>query len=205
MPTLQGTVTLRSLTVSGFRGIGAESRLDFPAGPGLTLVMGRNGAGKSSFAEALEMLLTGDTHRWRTRSQVWSQNWRNLHHAGPVKLEAEFDILGQAPVKVGRRWAERASLKNGENSGGTAASLGWTEALQKHRPILSQNELGTTLDEGPTRLYDTVSSVLGLEPLVQAQAILRSQRLLHESDAREMKTKLTALRALLVASKDDRA
>src|SRR6185295_9439880 len=51
------TATLRAITVEGFRGIGRAVRLEFPPGPGLTLVVGRNGSGKSSFAEALELLL----------------------------------------------------------------------------------------------------------------------------------------------------
>ena len=54
---------LRTITVEGFRGIGPKATLDLTPGPGLTLVVGRNGSGKSSFAEGLELLLTGDTHR----------------------------------------------------------------------------------------------------------------------------------------------
>ena len=50
---------LRLLTVSGFRGIGKPAPLSLQPGPGLTVVVGRNGSGKSSFAEALEVLLTG--------------------------------------------------------------------------------------------------------------------------------------------------
>jgi AAA domain len=55
---------LRSLTVSGFRGIGKPATLSLQPGPGLTVVVGRNGSGKSSFAEALEVLLTGELRRW---------------------------------------------------------------------------------------------------------------------------------------------
>lgn len=68
------------ITAQGFRGIGPEATLDLTPGPGLTLVVGRNGSGKSSFAEGLELLLTGDTYRWSQRSKVWRDGWRNLHH-----------------------------------------------------------------------------------------------------------------------------
>ncbi len=71
---------LKAITVEGFRGIGQKKSLDLPPGPGLTLVVGRNGSGKSSFAEALELLVTGDTYRWANRAKVWQQGWRNLHH-----------------------------------------------------------------------------------------------------------------------------
>src|SRR5580658_8370288 len=46
---------LKSVTVAGFRGIGPATRIDIKPGPGLTVVCGRNGSGKSSFAEALEV------------------------------------------------------------------------------------------------------------------------------------------------------
>ena len=60
---------LKAITVEGFRGIGPKATLDLTPGPGLTLVVGRNGSGKSSFAEGLELLLTGDTYRWREPQQ----------------------------------------------------------------------------------------------------------------------------------------
>ena len=47
-------VFLQGIRVRGFRGIGPESTLSIAPGPGLTLVVGRNGCGKSSFAEAAE-------------------------------------------------------------------------------------------------------------------------------------------------------
>jgi hypothetical protein len=46
---------LRRLTAQGFRGIGPQATLDLTPGPGLTLVVGRNGSGKSSFAEGLHL------------------------------------------------------------------------------------------------------------------------------------------------------
>jgi hypothetical protein len=56
---------LSSVTVKGFRGIGPAATLTVRPGPGLTLVVGRNGSGKSSFAEGLEVLLTGKLMRFK--------------------------------------------------------------------------------------------------------------------------------------------
>src|SRR4051812_42362189 len=43
-------VYLEQISVQSFRGIGPAARLPLAPGPGLTLVVGRNGSGKSSFA-----------------------------------------------------------------------------------------------------------------------------------------------------------
>ena len=61
---------LRAIAVEGFRGIGPPAELKLEPGPGLTLVVGRNGSGKSSFAEALELLLTGTNRRWHDRAPI---------------------------------------------------------------------------------------------------------------------------------------
>src|SRR6266571_8488839 len=71
---------LRSVAVEGFRGIGRAQTLELAPGPGLTLVVGRNGSGKSSFAEALEVLLTGTLMRWtQSTPVVFRDSWRSKH------------------------------------------------------------------------------------------------------------------------------
>jgi recombinational DNA repair ATPase RecF len=174
---------LQSITVEGFRGIGPPQTLELRPGPGLTLVVGRNGSGKSSFAEGLEVLLTGDSLRWKERAAVWREGWQNLHHPA-TSLAATFLVEGErAPCAVSRRWEPGAAFDAAEAAAEVAGgrrcdlgSLGWTAALRTHRPFLSYNELGSLLDEGPSKLYDALSSILGLESLVAALADLQEAR-----------------------------
>ena len=181
-PALLGAF-LRSITVEGFRGIGPAQTLELRPGPGLTLVVGRNGSGKSSFAEGLEVLLTGDSLRWKERAAVWREGWRNLHHPA-ASLGATFLVEGEkGPCVVSRRWEKEAAFEASEvaaqlhgEPGSDLASLGWTAALRTHRPFLSYNELGSLLDEGPSKLYDALSSILGLEDLVEALGALQEAR-----------------------------
>lgn len=63
-PTEPPGIYVSSISVEGFRGIGPSATLPLQPGPGLTLVVGRNGSGKSSFAEGLELLLTGHNLHW---------------------------------------------------------------------------------------------------------------------------------------------
>ena len=85
---------ITSIVVEGFRGVGPRRTLEINPGPGLTLVIGRNGSGKSSFAEAVEILLTGTNSRWAHRSKIWQEGWRNLHHPERTTVAAAFAIDG---------------------------------------------------------------------------------------------------------------
>jgi recombinational DNA repair ATPase RecF len=183
---------LQSITVEGFRGVGPPQTLELRPGPGLTLVVGRNGSGKSSFAEGLEVLLTGDSLRWKERAAVWREGWRNLHHPAAA-LDATFLVEGEsAPCVVSRRWeaeaafdGARVAVQRQGGNGSDLASLGWTAALLTHRPFLSYNELGSLLDEGPSKLYDALSSILGLEDLVAALDGLQESRRCREKALKE--------------------
>jgi recombinational DNA repair ATPase RecF len=57
-------------------------------------VVGRNGSGKSSFAEALEVLFTGESKRWAGRSKIWKEGWRNLHQGHPAEIQVRLVMEG---------------------------------------------------------------------------------------------------------------
>lgn len=197
---------LTSLTVEGFRGIGPATTVDFVPGPGLTVVAGRNGSGKSSLAEAFEILLTGENQRWAgRRTKVWQEGWRNLHHPDPVRIEAELAVAGvSGKTRINRSWAVGADLHAHQSwaqlAGGSRqalSTLGWTDLLTTLRPFLSYNELGSMLENGPSALFDTLSLVLGLDQLTVAEGLLSKARLDLEKANKAVTISAKALQARL--------
>src|SRR3954449_3999423 len=103
-------VWLRSVTVEGFRGIGPAATLELEPAPGLTVVVGRNGSGKSSFAEGLELLMTGVLKRWEKRPKAWTETWQCLHHDGPTRISASLVLEGSGEeVELEQEWPHGAS------------------------------------------------------------------------------------------------
>jgi recombinational DNA repair ATPase RecF len=208
---VSGPVYIRSVTVEGFRGIGAAATLELAPGNGLTLVVGRNGSGKSSFAEAVELLTTGSNRRWSTRSKVWREGWRNLHH-GSSEVRVEFVFEGDGATTAIQQWPADAEVEKGtrtiQRAGGKKApleSLGWTRSLELYRPFLSYNELGAMFDEGSTALHDKLSAMLGLDDLTAAQKALQKARLDAGKAKDAVRSKTAGLVTQLRLLEDDRA
>jgi recombinational DNA repair ATPase RecF len=204
---------LGPITVEGFRGVGPRAVLPLTPGPGLTLVVGRNGSGKSSFAEAVEILLTGDNRRWKDRSAIWREGWRNLHHPLPTEVSAELAVEGaKGSTMVRRWWPQGAGLEesvtevqpHGQPKKDLRA-LGWEQDLVAFRPFLSYNELGSMLDEGPSKLYDALSSVLGLDGLVTVEKLLADARKNREKACKDAQAALQGLLPRLEQLDDERA
>jgi ABC-type hemin transport system ATPase subunit len=202
---------LRSLTVSGFRGIGKPAALSLQPGPGLTVVIGRNGSGKSSFAEALEVLLTGELRRWEKLSAVWRQGWRSMHEPENAEISAEFLVQDAGPAVVQRTWPASADFTRSsvfaQFAGEKRADLerlGWSRALADYRPFLAHGELEAFFGS-PSGLYELLASVLGLEDLTAAATRLAQARLAREAALKEVKKRLPGLLILLEDAGDERA
>lgn len=97
-------VYLGKVTVTGFRGVGSEARLNLRPKPGVTLVVGRNGSGKSSIAEAIETLFTGTNAHCAGQHPNRIVRWRNLHRG--AKLLCLRHYAGPAPARrVSALWS----------------------------------------------------------------------------------------------------
>lgn len=202
---------LTGITVTGFRGIGPQATLDLQPGPGLTLVVGRNGSGKSSFAEAAEIALTGANARWRDRSSVWREGWRNLHRGDShPSVQVELQVDGEQgttrvarewdgeDVEVSRVWAQRHGARR------EYGELGWADALTAYRPFLSYSELGSVLGR-PSDLYDALFRILGLKKVSDAQERLHRAFTDLENRRKECAAEGKELLSALRAADDDRA
>src|SRR5215472_200105 len=205
---------LQAILVEGFRGISTQAALRLQPGPGLTVVAGRNGSGKSSFAEAAELALTGDNKRWSgDRSAVWRDGWRNLHTSGETRICAELASAGQPGViKVVREWPAGARL-DGATSYVQAhcqprqplTEADWSHQLQLFRPFLSYAELGALLNGRPSEMYDAIQAILGLDQLVDAEKRLDAQRRKLDEASKLAVQTLVGLRTRLAESSDERA
>lgn len=155
---------LCGIRVRGFRGVGPETGFELRPGPGLTLVSGRNGSGKSSFAEAAEIALTGENRRWsgKPANAGWREGWRNLHAAGPVTISVDLAVAGAPqPTTVQLEWADGAdpdtrqwTVQQRGARRETVDKSPWHRDFELYRPFLSYDELGAVFD-GRRATYTT--------------------------------------------------
>ena len=204
---------LTTISVAGFRGIGRQARLDLYPAPGLMVVSGRNGSGKSSFAEALELALTGTSYRWHKKETLWAESWQNLHHHDPCAIRVGFTAEGVGPFTVGLDWQPQASLT--ERSSWTqfgseqrvdgTEGLAWARPLELWRPVLSYDELGRLFDGGPAALYDALAKLLGLETLTEAEKWLAAELKSTKDGRRRADDERKRLQSVLADAGDERA
>lgn len=210
---VEADVWLDAVRVEGFRGVGPQTTLTLRPQAGLTLVIGRNGSGKSSFAEAAELVLTDDSMRWAQRPVVFREGWRNLHHDGNSEIAIRLRLDGQAPVTLRRRWGRNATdpsdaevttfVGNERQPAGHMPE--WLARAGLYRPFLSARDLERVITAKPAELYDALAPILGLAPLSTADSRLQRRRKEREDRVKALRESFSLLRAELGEIDDDRA
>lgn len=204
---------LTSVSVKGFRGIGNEVTMKLCPGPGLTVIAGRNGSGKSSIAEGIEVLLTGAMRRLEDKPVVWKSGWRNLHRSGSPELRATLTVdYAKQPTEVKRTWgpgesdleASAATVQEHGKPRQPYAELGWESGLGQFRPILAHAELESFFGS-PAQLHYLLASVLGLDELEKVLTLLSQARRVSDRDVKSSKAALPPILEALRAVDDERA
>ncbi|MEO6088265.1 MAG: AAA family ATPase [Umezawaea sp.] len=212
--TPEAGVFLAGIGIRGFRGVGEETRLSLLPGPGLTVVVGRNGSGKSSFAEGAELALTGKNARWgEPLSAVWRDGWRNLHTTGHASVSVDLVHSGQdGKTSVSRTWLPTDQLDGGAWTQQVAGSkvqpfdqTRWQESLQVFRPFLPYSELGKLIGGQPSELFAALHRLLGLEMVATARKSLAEHRIRLKKDVEAVRVRKQGILAELAGSTDERA
>lgn len=206
-------IYLSSVAVAGFRGVGPGRTLRLEPRPGLTLVVGRNGSGKSSFAEAIELSLTGDSVRWADKNSVWRGGWRNLHVPEPCSIATDLAVDGVAATTTVRRsWPAGALLNDADVHVTTAAGqyrdlsdLGLARPLALYRPFLAAADLSKLIAGTPSEIFDALGKILGLDGLSAADQRLGAALRAEDQAIKGVRVAAADLRARLADVSDDRA
>ena len=193
----------------GIRGIGSEASLPLVPGPGFTLVVGRNGSGKSSFAEGAEVLFRG-TRPEESSDIVWNKAWRNLHDSTDALVRAELMVEGRpGHVEYSRRWSTNAV----DESDAVIKSIGFDGELDpgdlqascgKHSPFLSHKAVAALLAR-PSTMHDAFARVLDLGDLNVATQLLTDARKEAEQNDKKFAAETAAFKVELENTSDDRA
>ncbi|MFD5920899.1 AAA family ATPase [Kitasatospora sp. NPDC058201] len=207
---VSGRVFLDSLTVNGFRGIGPRARLSLSPRPGVNLVVGRNGSGKSSLADAIEVGFTGARVHRSGQDATRGGHWSNLHAGDDPAIEVKLAIEGDTSRStLTRTWTSKefgsseATFKRPGHATVPLAEAGWDTALTDHRPFLSYTDLDLMLTGKPSERYDAIAAILGMELLSTATNRLSTREKALAAAAKEMRDALPGLKDALYALEDD--
>jgi len=172
-------VRLHALALRNFRQH-ADTRIRFA--PGLTGIIGANGAGKTTILEAIAWALYGNSAARGTRDSL--RHARAPEHA-PVRVELDFELGGH-------RYRVERTLRGAElflDGGSTPVArsikavnellqrrLGMSRAEFFNTYFTGQKELDVMAALGPTDRARFLARVLGYDRLTAAQELLREQR-----------------------------
>jgi energy-coupling factor transporter ATP-binding protein EcfA2 len=141
------TWSLLRVTIDGYQGVGAPLTVDLDPTPGVTVLIGRNGSGKSSIADAIETALHGEPRAPSSTGRGGKAPLWEREHCGRDAAEAHVEVTllaGQETLTLDVRIAPDGTVA-GRTARHTAAdgstievdlnTTPWRSALAGHRPV----------------------------------------------------------------------
>lgn len=175
-------LVITAVTLRHFRNYGGETTIELC--PGLNVIYGRNGTGKSSICEAIEWALTGRSsrlqqeygsqemgdrpllHLFSTEGQV-RLRLRGTHGRTEWELARKITLQGTQPPSLnGRPWDNRRLLLwLSTLPADTRARVETLQFAFRYAHFLGQDNMQQFLSEQPTRRQEAFSFLVGTEML----------------------------------------
>jgi hypothetical protein len=151
-PPAGATWALERVSIRGYRGIGNDDPLvlTFDPTPGLTVLHGLNGAGKSSISDAIEIGLTGRTPAVTAGTAGRAALWDPIHLArgatsACVEVTLASDdhrlLLIALLDSTGTIQSHEAELTNAVGTRKIPLDASWYDALASHQPVFAYASL----------------------------------------------------------------
>ena len=176
--------TLKSLTLTAFRGSAETFKLDFEKGRKLTLIYGENGTGKTTICDAFEFL---------AKDNIGSLDSRGLG-AGVRKY---WRTLG----KAAHQFAVELETSSGQCTGKLAGNLTTvlTGAAPPRVELLRQRRILELIEAQPAKRYEAIKGFIDIEAFERSEETLRQ---LGKSLSTEKQTANAAVQENLAALQD---
>lgn len=150
--TAGDTWTIESVSIMGYRGIGNEDPLElgFDPRPGITVLHGLNGAGKSSISDAIEIGLTGKIPASTEGKAGRAALWDPVHLArGAESARIEVTLVSDGNRlllttlvdSTGNVQTHEAELSSVAGKRKIALDSFWHDALASHQPVFAYASL----------------------------------------------------------------
>lgn len=176
--------TLKSLTLTAFRGSAETFKLDFEKGRKLTLIYGENGTGKTTICDAFEFL---------AKDNIGSLDSRGLG----VGVRKYWRTVG----KPSHQFAVELDTSSGQCTGKLAGNMATvlTGAAPPRVELLRQRRILELIEAQPAKRYEAIKGFIDIEAFERSEDSLRQ---LGKSLTAEKETANAAVQENLAALQD---
>lgn len=184
---------LEEVALSNFRTYGPDAAIKLHPGPGLTILCGMNGLGKTGFFDGVEWCLTGDVKRLSARGDI-------------------ADVIGRinrdGPYAVTMTFSNKAKIRRIENQSVRPESVisllraeHWQPAIRDLSPyirlthLLPQSNYQRFVEVGPDRQWELLRGPAGVDRIDRLRNLLSTKKV-RNAFRREIEVRELRLREL---------